>query len=337
MKLEDGKEKDAALLEVATEFKDLLGMIDKTTDKVIAERASGGFTGMFDECVSMPPDINAECLARPSNEHFDFAAQVDPLSTTRFIIQSAGWPGMGMIYYTVASQIEAMNTTARTVGADTKLSLGDLRATSRIGSTLRSRTQTDSARAQFASDLVDESSAANIPEIADISASASFTKWLSSVFGKWGEGIAGTAETVATGANLKVSEFFSEFFISRSAPEALYNYSSTWIGIVNTVMVSHDILDALPVGKALTKGLGFASDLAMGKKDKKGDRQGNFTQQGFSFAMQFIFTFTTIIAFINVAVLPKLPAQGKRMKTPVTAGHTGRFEISNVHLRHHVI
>ena len=38
-----------------------------------------------------------------------------------------------------------------------------------------------------------------------------------------------------------------------------------------------------------------------------------------------------------IANLPPCLIQGKRMKTPVTAGHTGRFEISNVHLRHHVI
>lgn len=312
-RLEGDDAKQAAMIEAANFFKEQLGLIRGNTEEIIREYAQGGLTSA---CGSIAPDLKAACEASP--DQFDFASQADPLTSARMIIKTAGWPGMGMLYYKVASEIEAMNTTARVVGSDTKLDLNSMNQLTRVNSALMKKVQNDTVRAAVAEAIVDETPSAHVAK--DTNIFLRYMGWYNKKLTDTGQAAANAVVTGTEYANMNVSGFFAEFFTSGSAPEAMYNYSSIWIGVLAGTMIAADtahfagkVIESAPtpVG-AIVKVKGYVKKLTgilNGKSSKTKDhRESSLTYQAMAWAFGFIVKFITLIAFINVAVLPKLPA-----------------------------
>ncbi|MBE0506065.1 MAG: hypothetical protein IBX50_05000 [Marinospirillum sp.] len=307
MALEDEQAKQEALTDTVAQFKNDLGLIDNTVNERV-HRYAQGVMRFSNPCTSLPPDIKAQCEADP--DKFNFAAMADPLTSSRMIIQGAGWPGMGMIYYRVASQIEAMNTTARVVGSETGFGLSNINDLTRVNSVLRTRIQNDYTKMEVAESLVGNSAVAD--DVQDGSIASAWSGTLRFI-GRGLMGLTNTADLLTTGGNMHISAYLSGFFTAKSAPEAMYNYSATWLAVAGGAMIASDLsglINKTPVGKVVSSATDFLKN-ATGKINKalnNDKKEKSLTRQAVEWAIKFILTFTSLIAFINVAVLPKLPA-----------------------------
>jgi hypothetical protein len=289
-------------------------------------------------------------------------SDMDPMKHMHDLISTTGWPGLGLTYMRIASQVEGMKTTITNNGETLDYSM--LPEISRVGKDLRYKLSGTHAELEAARILA--AYEGNYGSLIEKEPKGWFSEmtmnvWRSTKYWvSWAAG--GTVDTVHNGIGSVASaqgSYITEYLNSGSGIETVYDFSSNLLGGLIGFAVVHDVGNALinstPGGKIVDKFTGFLTNAKGGENDvlarttgDSGLTVGNIkqgaSQNGSSFTGRFleqvkskfglasndanigfkpgdsiigyvvsvffaaILFFLVCICFINVAVIPKLPA-----------------------------
>ncbi len=183
-------------------------------------------------------------------------SDMDPMKHMQDLIGLTGWPGLGLTYMRVATQVEGMKASITTNGDTFDYSL--LPEVSRVGKELRYKLSGTHAEIEAARILTAyEGNYGSLIEKEEKGWFSQMTMdiWRSTKYwASWAGGgsldfVAGGVDTVA---NAKAS-LISEYLNSGSGIETVYDFSSTVLAGLTGVIVAHDVgklfFDNSPAGK----------------------------------------------------------------------------------------
>lgn len=211
---------------------------------------------------------------RKQRENFDQqisgitgGSDMDPMKHMQDMISLTGWPGLGLTYMRVATQVEGMKATITTNGETLDYSL--LPEVSRVGKELRyklSGTHAEMEAARILTAYEGNYGAVIEKEPKGWFSEVAWDVWESTKYWTtWAAG--GALDLAASGASSVAStqgSMVTEYLNSGSGLETVYDFSSQVLGAVLGVALFHDVgstvIDKLPVGKAVDKLSGFLGD-----------------------------------------------------------------------------
>jgi conjugal transfer/type IV secretion protein DotA/TraY len=221
-------------------------------------------------------------------------------------VNEAGWPGLGLIYSTIGSQMDAVSGLQSMNGTPSVgFSIDRLQAAGRQANSAIRIAQSDAA----------SGAAASVSTVPDGSSSAEGSMLGSTIMGSIGDGIYSMAESINVGGQEVMQFLFSPAF-EDPGPAATYKIGSTVLGGVMITALAADFMSMLPAGRVLGGAADFGKAIQTGlskisSKGKDGD-DGWF--DGGSIILNLLIIYisallmlTLLVATFLVLILPKIP------------------------------
>lgn len=220
-------------------------------------------------------------------------------------IKEAGWPGLGLIYSTIGSQIDAVTGLQSTNGTPSAgFSLDRLKEAGRQANSAVRIAQSDSARGAAAANASTGVSGAD---------TSTDSSWLGSLFGAFGDGVNSAAEWLNVGGQNLMMLLFNPVF-NDPGPVATHKIGSTILGGVMVVAAVDFVSGFIPAGKVVGVGAKFGkkvkgalSKFSGKKKDGGFFDGGSILKNLFVMYLSILLMLTLLVASFLVLILPKIP------------------------------
>jgi len=223
-------------------------------------------------------------------------------------IREVGWPGLGLIYSTIGSQMDAVSGLQSMNGSEASgFSIERLQAAGRQASSAVRISQSDAARGAAA--------AVNASPNQHASGSGQSSSWLGSLFGSIGDGVYAGAEWLNEGAQSVMAFMFRPAF-EEPGPAATYEIGSRVLGAVMITATALDVGRFIP-GVRVASGAGrqFGEALSEGVsklRSSSGSAGGGIFDGSIILNVLIIYVsillmLTLLVASFLVLILPKLP------------------------------